>query len=417
MKWGFPFSISFLFWGLMGILRYLNEKTAKKKIRVVYTNPQSYLIAAGRVAVCLPARNEEKVIQITINSVKQIVPLKNLFVVSDGSTDDTAKIARANRANVIENKVAIGKARALEKLIDKFKLFEKFDYILFVDADTKLDKNYLRNALPMFKDRKIAAIAGFAFSEWHTHKYLRWKYYFTSYRYRLYRILQIFLSFGQTWKYTNVLWVIPGFASIYRTSVLKQLKIYVPGLLIEDFNLAFQVRKKKLGIIGHHPSVFATAQDPSNLKDYFNQVKRWNLGFFQTVKHYGIWPSFFWVALGVFTLEVFINATFFLFAPIVLFFLIYPPLLHLLTAKAVVLPHAVLVVNTFFTLGGILSGLLFFDYAMTVLIAVKDKKWPLLLYGLGFIFLRYLDVINLFLTTPKAFFTRSHGVWTSPGRS
>src|SRR3712207_8549707 len=39
-----------------------------------------------------------------------------------------------------------------------------------------------------------------------------------------------------------------------------------------------------------------------------NQVKRWNIGFFQTYRSHGAWPSFFWFSTTLFTLEVFITA-------------------------------------------------------------------------------------------------------------
>ena len=221
--------------------------------------------------------------------------------------------------------------------------------------------------------------------------------------------------FGQTWHLTNVLPVIPGFASIYRTSVLKNLKIYVPGLAIEDFNLAFQLRKKKLGIIAHHPSAFATAQDPGNLRDYAKQVRRWNLGFFQTVRLYGIWPSFFWLSLGIFTLEVFSAAIFFIALPVLIFFLILPFFGQIVIPSY--LPISAAISNYYITFWDIVFAVFAIDYLFTLFVAIKDKKPILLFYGLGFIFLRILDGLILLTTTPQAFFTKSRGTWVSPKRN
>src|SRR3989344_5652928 len=60
---------------------------------------------------------------------------------------------------------------------------------------------------------------------------------------------------------------------------------------------------KNMGWIGHFPEIYASYHDPITFTDYFNQVKRWNVGFFQTVKKYGVWPSLFWLSTGFFSIE------------------------------------------------------------------------------------------------------------------
>ena len=68
------------------------------------------------------------------------------------------------------------------------------------------------------------------------------------------------------------------------------------------------MHKKKLGKIAYKPSIIGWDQHPDSLADYWKQVRRWNIGFFQTIRANGVWPSFFWVALGVFSLEVVLNS-------------------------------------------------------------------------------------------------------------
>ena len=47
---------------------------------------------------------------------------------------------------------------------------------------------------------------------------------------------------------------------------------------------------------------------------------------------------------------------------------------------------------------------------------IIEKKLLLLFYGLGFVFLRYLDAILFLYTLPLAFRIRSDGKWVSPNR-
>ncbi len=423
MKWGFPVSISVIIWSLIGLFRFTWEQA-------FYPMKREYAIRRGKkdevfiintknkkenVAICLPAKNEAAVISHTIRSLKKLVPARQIYVISDGSTDGTEKIAESHGCNVLVNKYSIGKARSLEKVIRKFKLLNKYLFILFVDADTEINPEYVKNALHVFKDPKVVAIAGYAKSKWTRHYIPRWQYFFVAHRLRLYQILQLIFSYGQTWKYTNFTPVIPGFASMYRTKTLKKLKIAVPGLLIEDFNLAFQIHKNNLGKIAHHYSMYGTAKDPIDMESYINQVKRWNIGFFQTTRKYGIWLSPFWLSLGFFILEVFLSAFLFSIYPIILLLIF----LGLITYQYFIDPSYIIppLASELLTDMLIAAALVFIvDYVLTLYVSVKEKKPLLLIYGVGFFFFRILDAIILFSVLPRAF-RASSGTWISPKRT
>jgi poly-beta-1,6-N-acetyl-D-glucosamine synthase len=417
MKWGLPIGLNVLFWGLIGIIRFVNEKiNRRKKGIVVFEDPLTYKKKRNTVAICIAAKNEEKVIGSTINSVKKLVPTKNIYLISDGSTDTTADIARSQKINVLEAVNSHGKGLALEMLINKFYLLDRYKYILFVDADTRINKDYIHNALAFFEeDSRVACIAGYAKNQWRKHKKVSWKYGIVGYRARLYSMMQLLMVYGQTWRHLNVTNIVPGFASMYRTEVLKKLKIHVPGLIIEDFNLAFQIRKKRLGIIAHHPSVYGIAQDPTTLGDYIRQVQRWNLGFFQTVKKYKIWASLFWLSLSIFIIEGFISAVFFLSVPIILLSLAF--IVFQLATNIWLVDLNFAIVSLILDLSEIIIGIIIADYLLTVFIALKDRRPMLLLYGVTFVFFRYIDAFILLTTTPKAFFVKSQGIWTSPKRT
>lgn len=417
MKWGLPVGFSLLFWGFIGIIRYIDEKLIerkKKKEVILFLDHKAFERKRLRVAVCIAARNEESAILKTINSVKRIVPSGNIYIASDGSTDRTAEIAIKSGCNVLMLQEAQGKAGALEMLMKYFNLLTRYKYVMFVDADTTIGRNYLKNALAIFENPEISAIGGYVKNEWRKHRPIIWRYFIIAYRARLYSVLQLFLTYGQTWRGLNVSYIIPGFASIYRTQVLQQLELNVPGIIIEDFNLTFQVRKKKLGLVAHHPSVYGIAQDPGTIRDYARQVSRWNLGFFQTARHYGVWISPFWLSLGVFLLEAIVTAVTFSLIPLLLlavslFFL--QPYIDLWP-----LPTTTALKNFFITYLEILAGVFIMDYILTIVIAIKDKRPLLILYGIGFFIFRYIDALSLVTTVPKAFFIHSKGIWVSPKR-
>jgi biofilm PGA synthesis N-glycosyltransferase PgaC len=412
MKLGLPFSITVLFWMIAGIARYIYEEKLSKKRHVKQAIIKK---KTKKVAVCIPAYNEEAVIEKPIKSAKKLVAPEQIYVVSDGSTDQTAKIAERLQVNLLELMPGRGKARALVALIERFKLLQRYQFILFLDADTLINSQYLKRALRMFETHPyIVSIAGYAITPWRKHKIPSQRRFISAYRLRLNYMLQLSLVYGYSWKFFNAPFVIPGGCSIYKTSVLAKLHLDTPGILIEDFNLAFQINKKKLGKIGHLPSIYIFDEEPKDLKDYWNQVRRWNIGFFQTVRKNGIWPSLFWLSIGFFSLEVSINALIITLLPILALILTAWLYLELIRSQTVFSNLAVWRYFTF--IWAVIITLFIMDYSITLFTAIRRKKPLLAIYGLGFLFFRYLDSLIVLSALPEGLFSKSVGKWRPPSR-
>ena len=411
---GLPIGISVSIWSLVGLLRLiLNYLPFRKKRRWAWGRK----LGPSDIAAVLPAHNEELVIRSSIQALTKMLDKKQIYVVSDGSKDKTYRRARMEGCHVSRLEPGRGKGRALVYLLTRYHLFDRYKLIFIVDADTRIDVTCVKRALPLFKDPDIGVCFASSRIRWPQHFIPRLKYYFIAYRERLNRLLQYFLIYGQTWKYTNVNYVIPGFATIYRSNVLKQLEIDTPGLLIEDFNLAFQFHKKKLGKIGYSPSLIGWDQYPDNLVDYWKQVRRWNIGFFQTVKKNGLWFSMFWLALATFTIEVFLNSIYILFLPFLLLFLIIP----MLPVSNQILDMFSFLYRNFgpyqsLNLRDIFIGTYLIDYMFTVIIGLIGRKPQFIFYGLFFFFMHFATSLILLSSIIPGFFGRSSGRWTSPKR-
>jgi cellulose synthase/poly-beta-1,6-N-acetylglucosamine synthase-like glycosyltransferase len=238
----------------------------------------------------------------------------------------------------------------------------------------------------------------------------------SAYRDRLYWLLQYLLRFGQTWRFTSVSFIVPGFASTYRSSVLRRLDINPKGLVIEDFNMTFEVHHKRLGRIAMSPDTKAYSQDPFNLGDYVKQVRRWSLGFWQTVRRHGVWPSLFWFALFFYILEVVVVALVLLATVALGVFALLPEV----TGGAVLAwaPYAAghAAVTSALPLTAIAVGLFVPDYLLTCVLAVARRRPGYLVYGLFFLPLRITDACLTLRTIPQAWTARSDGRWQSPTR-
>ena len=413
---GLPLGISSTFWYLMGLMRFISERISQLKDKKKQVKKNKY--KKSDIAAVVAAYNEEIVIRKCVQSLRLSLSARQIYVVSDGSTDKTYRRARMEGVHVSKLLPGLGKAKALVYTISRYKLFENYKFIFIVDADTQIDRNFVRLALPLFEDKQISVVFGSALINWPKHILPKLKFYYVAYRERLNRMLQYFFIYGQTWKKTNVNYVIPGFATIYRCRILKKLPIDTPGLLIEDFNTAFQLHKKHLGKIGYNPQCIGWDQHPETLSDYWRQVKRWNIGFFQTIRLNGVWPSFFWLSLFIFTLEVFLNSIFILTLPLLIIFLISPYLAN-------VVPQLAAFSQFYQSFGPYknvaLSNLIVYffiiDYGLTIVIGLIYKKPQFIIYGLFFFFMHYMTSLILMSSLIPGFFSSSSGRWISPTRS
>lgn len=392
---------NFFYWVLVGLGRYIWEKAwPVRKKRGRPTKP----ILPKEVATIIPAHNEEKSIKRTIKALLRVLPKTNIYVASDYSSDKTVLISRSLGVKVLDIRPNRGKARAIVYTLNRYRLLSRFKAILINDADVEIDKNYLKKALLLFKDNKIVAIAPHGVTRWRNYRV--WEMFFIAYRMRLWRIVQRGMRFGQTWKFTNVSFIVPGSLCLYRTNTLKKIELDAPGLVIEDFNATFELHKKRLGKIGYSPAIFGIHQDPYTLDDYIKQVKRWNLGFWQTVKRNGIWPSLFWLSTGSFLIELMLYSIFLLSVPILLVWYIFNSFQ----------PISIPIFDSNLSFTDLLIGIFLMDYLTTIIAAAFEKKPILLLYGLGFFFLRCIDAFLFLSQLPAAFLVKSNGVWISPKR-
>jgi biofilm PGA synthesis N-glycosyltransferase PgaC len=233
----------------------------------------------NKLCVILPAKNEGRVIARTLTSLLNAdVRGEDIYMIDDGSTDNTGEIGKQFGVNVMRNPINLGKAISIAKLIQEFNLVNRYDIIALMDADTTVNPNYYTAVKESFKDPKVAVVCGRPRSAPYNHL-TAWRalgYFMTHYIYRG----------GQS--NMGVINVAPGCASSYRSHVFKQLE-WTKDTLVEDMDVTIQIHRKKLGKIVYQPDAHVTTQDPRTLRDYFNQMKRWHTGTWQISKKHHLY--------------------------------------------------------------------------------------------------------------------------------
>jgi cellulose synthase/poly-beta-1,6-N-acetylglucosamine synthase-like glycosyltransferase len=374
------------------------------------------LILPEQLAVLIAAHNEEPVITESINSVTRLLGRSRVYVVSDGSTDRTVEVAHAAGVAVLRLGRNRGKAGALCAAIKRFRLLDRYRAIMFLDADSEADPQYFDEALVLLAEPDVAAVAGYVRVVWEPERLPFAGRLILGHRNRLYTLTQLLQRYGQTWHRASVCYIVPGFASIYRSEVLDRIDIDPSGLVIEDFNMTFEVHRKHLGRIALSPHAVAYSQDPHTLGDYISQVRRWNLGFWQTIRRHGIWFGWFWVAMGLFLLEWFVSSVLLLTVPVIALILALPHVADQLVLGWTWFAAVHDAVGRYVGGWTLLYGVVLPDYAMTCVIAIAQRRPMMLVLGLASLPFRMLDAWIGLTTAPKAWFTTSNGQWTSPTR-
>jgi len=230
------------------------------------------------IAIMIPAHNEELVLKDTIEALLDAgAHLEDIYVVDDASKDKTSEIAHQCGTNLLTLKENGGKAVALRKLFRYYMLGDRYEFIILLDADTKVDSQFLQAFhIAAIKDSSVSLYVGQVVSAKGG--------YISAGRAVEYAIGQDLFKSGMS-KH-GLIFVAPGCASMYRGSVLKTLK-FEGDTLAEDMDLTMQVQRQR-GKIVYVPEAIVITQDPGSIRDYSKQVVRWFRGTWQVIKKHRV---------------------------------------------------------------------------------------------------------------------------------
>ena len=235
------------------------------------------------IGILIPAYNEEPVLKGTVDAlVAAGAQLHVIYVIDDRSTDRTAEIAVELGVNIYTVPVNGGKARAQVQALEHWKLCDRYEWLAFLDGDTKVDKDFfVEMELAILKAPETALFLGQVKSVQNSHIYSASRAFDYTYG-------QDVAKVGQ--HNFNVVFVAPGCASLYRTDILRKLKIN-HMTLAEDMDLTMQVHRTGEAV-SYVPKAIVNTQDPATFKDYHKQTLRWFRGFWQVTRIHKIFNPF-----------------------------------------------------------------------------------------------------------------------------
>ncbi len=230
-----------------------------------------------KVSIAIPAYNEGKNVEISINSLMKSDYPKNkleIIVVDDGSTDNTLDVLRSfeKRSDIkVINQSNRGKGAALNNAL-KHATGEIFGVM---DADTLVEKDTITKIVLSYTHNDVGAVVSAI--KPHSTKSLIERFQKIEY---LMAILARKLMDSME---TN--FVTPGAISLYNKNLVKSLGGFDENNLTEDLEIGLRLRDK-----GHNIRTVADAFSytivPTDIKGLFNQRLRWNRGMLQNLWKY-----------------------------------------------------------------------------------------------------------------------------------
>jgi poly-beta-1,6-N-acetyl-D-glucosamine synthase len=406
----FVIGVNTLIWGSASVARVV----ARIVVRLRRRPAVAPRFRDEDVAIIMAAHNEAEVLADSLRAASALLPLSQIYVVSDGSKDATVAIAEEFGVNVLDLQPNRGKAGALAAGIEHFALMERFQVVLLLDADTRLTPNYLETGLPLFNDLDVVAVSGVVKTLMDPSPRTLTGKFLLYHRMRLYAVSQQLVKDGQASKWANVMPICPGFASMYRTDILSQIDIARPGLVLEDINMTFEIHTKKLGRVAFQPdAAVGFTQDPDNWRDYTGQVYRWTLGYWQTIRVHLRCFGKFWVSVAVQATETLVSVIALMCMVPAMILTTYTDTLAHTYGVPVVAGHMVLGTLDF---RYVLAGFFLPDMLLTVYATISSRRPVLLLLAPLFPFMRFIDSYVVLRSIWAAWHTTSTGQWTSPVR-
>ena len=234
-----------------------------------------------RVAVLIPAYNEETVIVRTIRSV-MMSTYKNLriIVIDDGSKDRTLEVATEAYSKDIESGRLVvltkpngGKAEALNFALEH--LTEEI--YIGIDADGVIAHDAIGRLVCHFANPKIGAVAGNAKVGNRVNLWTRWQAleYITSQNFER-RALDLF----------DVVMVVPGAIGAWRTAAVQAGGGYHSNTVAEDADLTMNLLEQGYSVI-YEDQALAFTEAPVNADGLMRQRFRWSFGILQAVYKHG----------------------------------------------------------------------------------------------------------------------------------
>ena len=246
-------------------------------------DPEVMLSAPLTFGFLVPAHNEEvhitHCIQAIDNAAGEWPGRSTIYVVENGSTDNTYEVARAaldacqHAHGVLLTSSTNSKMHAKAHALNTALYAATEDVVIRVDADTFVARSILPLTAPYFEDPRVGGVGSCPLP----HKLTLW----------IERMRAIEVYYGAAFKRTaqgavDAIPVLPGATVAYRRHLVVALGGIAEGMLGEDADITMRVGRLGYQIISD-PAIKTYSEQPQNFRQLREQRMRWSFGLFHSM--------------------------------------------------------------------------------------------------------------------------------------
>lgn len=225
------------------------------------------------VSIVVPAFNESVVVANCVHSIIEAqYPHKEIILVDDGSTDDTATVMAAFASEHSEVRALKQKNAGKGAALNAGAALASGDVLVFVDADSLFLTDTIENMLRGFNHEKVGAVCG-------DDRPVN----LDSVQTRLLTVIS-HIGTGLVRRSLTIMRCLPivsGNSGAFRRDVLEKTGPFNTDTVGEDLELTWRVHKAGYRV-NFAPRALVYAESPSTIRGLWKQRVRWARGLLQT---------------------------------------------------------------------------------------------------------------------------------------
>ncbi len=226
------------------------------------------------ITIIYPIKNESNIICNSIDKAFEVdyPPEKiKIIVIDDNSTDNTLDVlnnySKKNKITVYKNDKEPGKASALNNILNNVST----EFLVIMDADHYMSKDFLKKALPYFKNPKVGLVQGMNCIRNGDQSIIA-------------KLVELeYHGLYQVMYYLKPLPAYLGTGAVFKTEVFKMTGMFKNDISTEDLEFSFRIHQNNYEVI--YSNKFCTYELATvKLNEFLRQRYRWLRGTWQAVK-------------------------------------------------------------------------------------------------------------------------------------